>query len=138
LLNYFIVLDNELKAAQLNKAWYQVELLRTCNNWLPLPKHMTYETDDPQRIVLPQEMAELVQPLVIQKSVIANLITACFITLKLPILPCRHFVAHKLGIHKCHYYLDSLETILSSLFMAHNFEDCKFIFMYSIIVNYIF
>lgn len=109
----------------LNKAWYQVESLRTCERWLPFPKHMADDADDPQRIVLPEEMAELVQPLVIHKSVISNLVTACFILLKMPILPFRHFVARKLGIHTCLNYLDSLETILSSLFMAHHFEDCK-------------
>lgn len=109
----------------LNKAWYQVELLRSRDRWLPLPKHKADDAEDPQRVVLPEEMAELVQPLVIHKSVITNLITACFILLKMPILPFRHFVARQLGIHNCNYYLDSIETILSSLFMAHHFEDCK-------------
>ncbi|VVC44062.1 siRNA-mediated silencing protein NRDE-2,Tetratricopeptide-like helical domain [Cinara cedri] len=118
-----IILDNELKTMPLNKAWYQVELMRTRDRWLPLPKHMADNAEDPQRIVLPEEMAELVQPLTIHKSVIANLVTASFILLKMPILPFRHFVVKQLGIHKCHYYLDSLEIILSSLFMAHNFED---------------
>lgn len=113
----------------LNKAWYQVESLRTRDRWLPLPKHMADDAEDPQRVVLPEEMAELVQPLVIHKSIIANLITACFILLKMPILPFRHFVAQQLGVHKCHYYLDSLEIFLSSLFMAHHFEDCKLKFM---------
>jgi len=115
----------------LNKSWYQVELLRIRDRWLPLPKHLTDDAEDPQRIVLPEEMAELVQPLVIHKSVVANLVTACFILLKIPILPSRHFIARKLDIHKCHYYLDSLETVLSSLFMAHHFEDCKCFFAFS-------
>jgi len=111
----------------LNKAWYQVESLRTRDRWLPLPKHMADDAEDPQRVVLPEEMSELVHPLASHKSVIANLVTACFILLKMPILPFRHFVAYQLGIHKCHYYLDSLEIVLSSLFMAHHFEDCKLI-----------
>lgn len=111
----------------LNKAWYQVESLRTCDRWLPVPKGMADDADDPQRVVLPEEMAELVQPLAIHKSVVSNLVTACFILLKIPILPFRHFVARQLGIHKCHYYLDSLETVLSGLFMAHHFENCKLI-----------
>lgn len=119
----------------LNKAWYQVESLRTCDRWLPLPKHMADDADDPQRVVLPEEMAELVQPLTIHKSIVSNLVTACFILLKMPILPFRHFAARQLGIHKCHYYLDSLETVLSSLFMAHHFEDCKLTyFLISIII----
>lgn len=104
-----------------------MELLRTCDRWLPLPKHLVDDAEDPQRVVLPEEMAELVQPLVIHKSVVSNLVTACLILLKMPILPFRHFVASQLGIHKCSYYMDSLETILSSLFMAHHFEDCKLI-----------
>lgn len=113
----------------LNKAWYQVESLRTCDRWLPFPKHMADDADDPQRVVLPEEMAELVQPMVIHKSVVASLVTTCFILLKMPILPARHFVARQLGIHKCHYYLDSLETILSSLLMAHHFEDRKYCYV---------
>lgn len=104
-----------------------MESLRTRDRWLPLPKHMADDAEDPQRVVLPEEMSELVQPLASHKSVIANLVTACFILLKMPILPFRHFVAYQLGIHKCHYYLDSLEIVLSSLFMAHHFEDCKLI-----------
>lgn len=125
IINDYTVFDDKLKTMPLNKAWYQIESLRTCDRWLPLPKHMADDAEDPQRIVLPEEMAELVQPLVIHKSVIENLVTACFILLKLPILPFRHFVARQIGIHKCHYYLDSLESVLSSLFMAHHFEDCK-------------
>ncbi|XP_026804790.1 protein NRDE2 homolog [Rhopalosiphum maidis] len=121
-----IIFDNELKTMPLNKAWYQVESLRSRDRWLPLPKHMADDAEDPQRVVLPEEMVELVQPLAIHKSVIANLVTACFILLKMPILPFRHFVAYQLGIHKCHYYLDSLEIVLSSLFMARHFEDSNF------------
>ncbi|XP_025408410.1 protein NRDE2 homolog [Sipha flava] len=118
-----IIFDDNLKTMPLNKAWYQIESIRTCDRWLPLPKHMADDAEDPQRVVLPEEMAELVQPLVIHKSVIENLVTASFILLKMPILPFRHFVARQIGILKCHYYLDDLESILSSLFMAHHFED---------------
>ncbi|XP_050422096.1 nuclear exosome regulator NRDE2 [Adelges cooleyi] len=121
-----ILFSEELKSMPVHKAWYQVETLRTVDHWMPLPKHMADTADDPQRVVLPEDVSELVQPITMHRSIITNLVFACCILLKIPILPSRNFVFRQLGIDNCHFNLDSLETVLSSVFMAHHFQNCNY------------
>ncbi|XP_050542922.1 nuclear exosome regulator NRDE2-like isoform X2 [Daktulosphaira vitifoliae] len=118
-----ILFSNDFKAMPLNKAWYQVETLRTRDHWIPLPKNLADSSDDPQRVVLPEDVSELVQPITNHHTVVVNLVSVCCILLKMPILPYRHFVVRQLGIDNYHFNFESLEMILSSIFMAYNFKN---------------
>ena len=89
--------------------WLRIEKLRESCHWLPF--NGDDKCDDPQRIVFPEDVNELVHPITMQENTF-KLIATILSLLKIPLLPSRHTTMRDLGLNYVPWSLDSIETIL--------------------------
>lgn len=94
----------------LHELWLRTEKLRESCHWLPYLGGASCE--DPQRIVFPEDVAELIHPITTNENIF-KLIATTFTLLKIPLLPCRHTIMQNLGLDYVPWSLDSIEPLLS-------------------------
>lgn len=101
-----VVLNSQLP---LHELWLRIEKLRESCHWLPFAGDG--ECEDPQRLVFPEDVAELIHPITMPGNTFK--LTATILTLlKIPLLPCRHSTMKNLGLDYVPWALDSIETVL--------------------------
>ncbi|KAI4458259.1 tetratricopeptide-like helical [Holotrichia oblita] len=101
-----VVLNSQLP---LHELWLRIEKLRESCHWLPFTGDG--ECEDPQRLVFPEDVAELIHPITMPGNTFK--LTATILTLlKIPLLPCRHSTMKNLGLDYVPWALDSIETVL--------------------------
>ncbi|GJQ68861.1 hypothetical protein Trydic_g6060 [Trypoxylus dichotomus] len=101
-----IVLQSQLP---LHELWLRIEKLRESCHWLPFTGDG--ECEDPQRVVFPTDVAELIHPIAVPENIFK--LTATILTLlKIPLLPCRHTTMKNLGLDYVPWALDSIEIVL--------------------------
>ncbi|KAK5650391.1 hypothetical protein RI129_001420 [Pyrocoelia pectoralis] len=101
-----VVLKSQLPIHEL---WLRIERLREACHWLPYSEDGNCE--DPQRIVFPEDVAELIHPITMPGNMFK--LTATILTLlKAPLLPSRHTTMQGLGLDYVPWALDSIETLL--------------------------
>lgn len=90
----------------IHELWLRIERLREACHWFPYLG--TGECEDPQRLVFPEDVAELIHPITMPGNTF--ILTATIMTLvKIPLLPCRHTTMQvstvKHPINSSHIYL---------------------------------
>lgn len=69
------------------------------------------ECSDPQRLVFPEDVAELIHPITMPENIFK--LTATILTLlKIPLLYCRHSTMQDLGLDYVPWAMDSLESLI--------------------------
>ncbi|KAF5273086.1 hypothetical protein FQR65_LT04828 [Abscondita terminalis] len=101
-----VVLKSQLPIHEL---WLRIERLREACHWLPYNEEDGCE--DPQRIIFPEDVAELIHPITMPGNMFKLTVTILTL-LKTPILPCRHTTTHELGLDYVPWALDSIEILL--------------------------
>ncbi|XP_031332712.1 protein NRDE2 homolog [Photinus pyralis] len=105
-----VVLKSQLPIHEL---WLRIERLREACHWLPFTEDGNCE--DPQRIIFPEDVAELIHPITMPGNMFK--LTATILTLlKTPLLPSRHSTMQGLGLDYVPWALDSTETLLPMFF----------------------
>lgn len=101
-----VVLNSQLPIHEL---WLRIERLREACHWLPYIEDDSCE--DPQRIIFPEDVSELIHPITMPGNMFK--LTATILTLlKTPVLPCRHTTMQGLGLDYVPWALDSIEILL--------------------------
>ncbi|KAF5295114.1 hypothetical protein FQA39_LY13265 [Lamprigera yunnana] len=101
-----VVLKSQLPIHEL---WLRIERLREACHWLPYTEEEPCE--DPQRIIFPEDVAELIHPITMPGNMFK--LTATILTLlKVPLLPCRHTTMQGLGLDYVPSAIDSIESLL--------------------------
>lgn len=93
----------------LHELWLRTEKLRESCHWLPYVGDNNCE--DPQRLVFPEDVAELIHPITTPENIF-KLTATIFSLLKIPLLPCRHTTMQDLGLDYVPWSLDSVESLL--------------------------
>lgn len=107
-----IVLNSQLPIHEL---WLRIEKLREACHWLPF---VGDSCEDPQRLVFPEDVAELIHPVTMPENIFK--LTATILTLlKVPLLPCRHNTMQQLGLDYVPWALDSVESLLPVCFSLY-------------------
>lgn len=107
-----VVLGSQLPIHEL---WLRVEKLREACHWLPV---VGEGCEDPQRMVFPEDVNELIHPITMPENVFK--LTATILTLlKIPLLPCRHNTMQDLGLDYVPWALDSVESLLPIFFTLY-------------------
>lgn len=94
----------------LHELWLRTEKLRESCHWLPYVGDNICE--DPQRIVIAEDVAELIHPITAPENIF-KLTATIFSLLKIPLLPCHHTTMQDLGLDYVPWSLDSIEPLLS-------------------------
>lgn len=93
----------------LHELWLRTEKLRESCHWLPYMDDG--ECSDPQRLVFPEDVAELIHPITMPENTF-KLIATILTLLKVPLLYCRHSTMQDLGLDYVPWAMDSLESLL--------------------------
>ncbi|EEZ98481.1 nuclear exosome regulator NRDE2 [Tribolium castaneum] len=93
----------------LHELWLRTEKLREACHWLPWMEDG--ECEDPQRLVFPDDVAELIHPITMPENMF-RLIATILSLLKIPILFCRHSTMQELGLDYVPWALDSIESLI--------------------------
>ncbi|XP_066147669.1 nuclear exosome regulator NRDE2 [Euwallacea fornicatus] len=101
-----VVLNSQLPHHEL---WLRVEKLRESCHWLPHVGDL--ECEDPQRLVLSEDVAELIHPITTPENIF-KLVATILTLLKIPLLPCKHCTMQDLGLDYVPWSLDSVEALL--------------------------
>lgn len=105
----------------LHELWLRIEKLRECFHFLPVSLNTDDTEKDPQRIVFPNDVSELIHPITTPGNNFK--LTATILTLlKIPLLPCRHYTMKKLGIDYVPWSLDSVECLLPVFFSMYGID----------------
>lgn len=105
-----VVLSSQLP---LHELWLRTEKLRESCHFIPFTEEN--ECEDPQRIVFPEDVAELIHPITMPENTF-RLIVTILTLLKVPLLPCRHSTMKGLGLDYVPWALDSIEPLLPIFF----------------------
>lgn len=125
-----VILNSQLPIHEL---WLRVEKLREACHWVPA---LGEQCDDPQRLVFPEDVSELIHPITMPENLFK--FTATVLTLlKLPLLPCRHTAMQELGLDYVPWALDSIESLLPMFFPMYpvNTENKYFLRDYRLAVG---
>lgn len=98
----------------LHELWLRIEKLREACHWLPI-KDNVENCEDPQRIVLIEDVSELIHPITRPENVF-KLYATILTLLKVPLLPCRHVTMQNLGLDYVPWALDTIEPILATFY----------------------
>ncbi|RZB41006.1 NRDE2 -like [Asbolus verrucosus] len=93
----------------LHELWLRTEKLRESCHWLPYMEDG--ECEDPQRLVFPDDVAELIHPITMPENTFKLIVTILSL-LKIPLLFCRHSTMQDLGLDYVPWALDSIESLL--------------------------
>ncbi|XP_017780596.1 PREDICTED: protein NRDE2 homolog [Nicrophorus vespilloides] len=107
--NQLLELEELVLTSQLpiHELWLRIEKLREASHWVPLRE----ECEDPQRIVFPEDVSELIHPITMPGNTLKLTVTILTL-LKIPLLPGRHTAMKKFGIDYVPWSLDSIESLL--------------------------
>ncbi|CAG9832762.1 unnamed protein product [Diabrotica balteata] len=97
----------------LHELWLRTEKLREACHWLPSVDDEKCE--DPQRIVLTDDVVQLIHPITMPGNIF-KMSATIFSLLKIPLLPCRHSTMGELGLDYVPWSFDSVEPLLSMYF----------------------
>lgn len=116
-----LVLKSQLPIHEL---WLRIEKLREACHWLP---YNGENCEDPQRMVFPEDVAELIHPITMPENTFK--FTATVLTLlKIPLLPCRHSTMQELGLDYVPWAVDSIESLLPIFFPIYPIDlDNKYL-----------
>lgn len=109
--NQLIELEEVIFTSQLplHELWLRTEKLRESCHWLPYLGNEVCE--DPQRIIFPEDVVELIHPITTPENIF-KLTATIFSLLKIPLLPCRHTTMQDIGLDYVSWSLDSIEPLL--------------------------
>jgi hypothetical protein len=93
----------------LHELWLRTEKLREACHWLPFAEDG--QCEDPQRLVFPEDVAELIHPITMPENTF-KLIATILTLMKIPLLFCRHSTMQDLGLDYVPWALDSIESLL--------------------------
>lgn len=115
----------------LHELWLRIEKLRECYHFVPISIGAEDTEKDPQRIVFPNDVSELIHPITMPGNNFK--LTATILTLlKIPLLPCRHDTMKKLGIDYVPWSLDSVEFLLPVFFSMYGIDTTnKYLLKYT-------
>ncbi|KAJ3665779.1 hypothetical protein Zmor_001254 [Zophobas morio] len=95
----------------LHELWLRTEKLREACHWLPYTEDG--QCEDPQRLVFPEDVSELIHPITMPENTF-RLIATILTLLKVPLLSTRHSTMQDLGLDYVPWALDSIESLLSA------------------------
>ena len=94
----------------IDSLWLRIEKLRERVHWYPIADA---ECDDPQRVIVPTDVTDLIRPITTQSLSLRIAIQTMHL-LKVPLIPLRDGVFRILGFGEIPSYLDSSEVLLSA------------------------
>ncbi|XKL68828.1 hypothetical protein PGB90_006597 [Kerria lacca] len=90
--------------------WLRLEKIRQRVHWYPV---LDDECEDPQRIVLPTDVSDLIRPISTNSLNLRITIITMYL-LKVPLMPLRDVVYRSLALNTIPWHLDSAEILLSA------------------------